>query len=221
MLYQYAEVYGNNMLISDVAAQVMLKVDGRKVEGIAYDYANRQAGIELAEYGINAGPADKDVKAGLFKTVQYFHIDSRLKHPFHGSEGSPWYFISSACEKTIQDLLEYKYSKKALAVREGNDEQEVVRLTAHHASHAPDAIRYMLHTFRPLPINMPKPKKWESSELTPLSKAYWKEEAKHEDMMAGFVPRQRQNLDYQEWQKLAQKAPRRFQKVAYARFARF
>jgi hypothetical protein len=79
----------------------------------------------------------------------------------------------------------------------------------------------MLHTFRPLPMNMPKPRKWENSDLTPLSAMFWREEAKKQELMAGFVPKTRQNLDWKEWQKLAQKAPKRFQKPAYARYARF
>jgi len=225
MLFQYAEVYGNNMLVSDIAAQVHLKIDGRKIEGIAYDYSNRQAGIELAECGINAGPADKDIMAGLMKTTQYFHVDSRLRHPFLGSDGAPWYYISSACEKTIQELLEFKWSKKALALKErestsGDEAPAISRPTAHHASHSPDAIRYMLHTFRPLPDKLPKPRKWEAEGLDHLSREFWRADEQHRDTLQGYVPRTRQNLTIEEWKKLASRNPVRFQRPAYARYLR-
>src|SRR5262249_53215035 len=49
VLFQYAEVYGSSLLCADIAAQIHEKVDGRRIFGMAYDYANRQAALELGK----------------------------------------------------------------------------------------------------------------------------------------------------------------------------
>lgn len=213
-LFQDGEIYGNSMLIADIAQQLKEKINGRKVQGIAYDYSNRQCGIELAEHDINAQPADKEVKPGLFKMSQYYHIDTRLEHPFNPAiKGAPRAFTSLACPNTIRETLEYKWAKD----KQGNPTGE----PAHDASHTPDARRYSVHTFRPLPEKMSVRKKWQNPELDAVSRQFWKDEEEKADKMKGFVPRTRQERTIQEWQKLAGAAPKRFMRPHYAKFARF
>lgn len=213
-LFQYAEVYGNSMLIADIARQIKDKVDGRKIAGIAYDYSNRQCALELAEHDINGQSAIKEVEPGLFKMAQYYHLDLRLEHPFDpGCKGAPRAFTSQACINSVRENLEYKWAKD----KSGNPTGE----PSHESSHSPDARRYSIHTFRPLPEKLAVRKKWENPALDPVSREYWKAEEEKNDKMKGFVPRSRVERTMQDWQKLAGAAPKRFQRPGYARFARY
>jgi hypothetical protein len=101
------------------------------------------------------------------------HIDPRLQHPFSGGEGSPRFFVASHCIKTISDLTAYKYAKD----RSGTTTED----PAHEHSHAPDSIRYAIHTFRPLPEKMKILPHWQNAKLDPLSRDYWRDVAKFED----------------------------------------
>src|SRR4029077_3551828 len=69
MLFQDSEVYGNNMLVSQIAEQLQEKIGGRKIDGTAYDYSNRQCALELAECGIAGTEAIKEIRPGLFKVA--------------------------------------------------------------------------------------------------------------------------------------------------------
>lgn len=216
MLFQYEEVYGNSLLIRTIAGEMHEKLGGCPVDGMAYDYANRQAALELAEYDICGVPAIKEVRPGLFKCAQYFHIDPRLEHPFSGKvKGSPRFFVSSACHNTRRELSGYKWAKD----RSGNATGE----PSHENSHSPDAIRYALHTFRPLPERLNPPKLWENPALDELSRQYWRDAERFEDKkdrMKGFVPHQRTPKTIAEWKKLASGHAVRFQRPGYARFTR-
>lgn len=215
-LFQFAEVYGNNMLIAEVARQLKPHLEGRKIYGIAYDYANRQAGaVELPEHGIYGQPADKDVTAGLFKTAQYFHIDQRLVHPFHPERvhGSPYFMVRSDCQHTIQEIAAYKWARD----RSGNPTGD----PSHEHSHSPDAIRYAIHTFRPLPAELKVKKVWENPQLDQLSRDFWKAEDERDQRMKGYTPDKRGPLTMQQWEYAAKQHHSRFSRPKYMNYKRW
>lgn len=171
-LYQYDEVYGSGLRIKPIAEEMREKIGGHAIEGIAYDYAQRAAALELEEHGIFGQPAIKEVTPGLFKTEQYMHIDPRMEHPFNPKiEGSPRYFCSSRCKHTLREVPAYKWAKD----RSGNPKFE----PAHENSHTPSAIRYAIHTFRPEPEKIEPQKKWQNPKLDEASRLYWYEAEKH------------------------------------------
>jgi len=170
-LFQFAEVYGGSLLVEEVAAQYQELMRDRYQEGMAYDYADRQSAMELAEHDVLGQDAVKDIQPGLFKCAQYFHVDPRLEHPFSGKMGSPRYFVASHCIQTINALSSYKWAKD----RSGNNTNE----PSHEYSHCPDAIRYAIHTFRPLPEKVPVLAKWQNPTLNELSRMYWRDAEKH------------------------------------------
>lgn len=212
MMFQYAEVYGNSMLIANIAAEINHHIEGRKVKGIAYDYSNRQCALELAEHGINGTPAIKEVEPGLFKMAQYMHIDPRRVHPFSGEEGSPLCFISQACPKSIHEHSSYKWAKNRSAVSTGEP--------AHEYSHSPDSLRYLVHSFRPLPEKIKIAKRWENPELDEASRQFWRDADKYVDKMEKFKPPDTEQRSLKEWEQLATAGPRRFQRPRQARFLR-
>jgi PBSX family phage terminase large subunit len=205
MLFQFEEVYGNSLLIRTIAQELHLKLGERVIDGMAYDYANRQAALELAEYNINGYPAIKEVRPGLFKTAQYMHIDPRLEHPFNAKvTGSPRFFVSSDCINTRRELSAYKWAKDRGGTATGEP--------SHENSHSPDAVRYALHTFRPLPERLSPPKLWDNPNLDPMSRLYWKEAATKKDQMERFRPHRAQPQSMQEWLAQSKTRPVRFQK---------
>lgn len=216
MLFQFEEVYGNSLLIRTIASELHLKLGDCPVDGMAYDYANRQAALELAEYDICGTPAIKEVRPGLFKTAQYMHVDPRLEHPFNGNvKGSPRFFVSSACNNTRRELSAYKWAKDRSGTATGEP--------SHDNSHSPDAVRYALHTFRPLPEKLTPPKLWENPALDEFSRQYWRDQERfkdRKDRLQGYVPGSVNPKTIQEWQKMAGRGPVRFQKPGYARFSR-
>lgn len=165
-LYQFGEIYGSDLRIAPIAEQYHTLMQGRMLEGMAYDYAQRAAAIELEDYDLPGQAAVKDVKPGLFKCAQYFHIDKNISHPFNPViDGSPRYFVAKSCENTIRELGGYKWAKD----RSGNAKNE----PSHENSHSPDGIRYLIHTFRPLPSEIKKVEKWENPKLDYASKMFW------------------------------------------------
>jgi PBSX family phage terminase large subunit len=205
MLFQFEEVYGNSLLIRTIAQELHLKLGERVIDGMAYDYANRQAALELAEYNINGYPAIKEVRPGLFKTAQYMHVDPRLEHPFNAKvKGSPRFFISSDCINTRRELSAYKWAKDRSGTATGEP--------SHENSHSPDAVRYALHTFRPLPEKLSPPKLWENPALDEMSRLYWFDSEKRKDNMEKFRPHKAQPASMQEWLAQSKHRPLRFQK---------
>jgi hypothetical protein len=172
-LYQFAEIYGSELRVKPIAEQFHEKMAGRVLEGMAYDYAQRAAAIELEDYGISGQAAIKDVKPGLFKVAQYMHIDPRLAHPFTGKQGSPRYFAAKSCVHTIREHGTYKWAKD----KSGNPKNE----PSHANSHTPDGVRYLIHTFRPLPSELVVPKKWENQNLDIASRLYWQRAEEHKE----------------------------------------
>lgn len=169
LLYQFDEVYGNGLLIAEIADQVFVKLGKRGRPDIAYDYAQRQCALELGECGLDGAPAIKEVDPGIFKTAQYMHLDPRVRHPFTGAMGAPRYYVSSRCRNTIREISSYSWAKD----RAGNPTGK----PAHDNSHSPDAIRYAIHTFRPLP-EKPKVKElWELDGQSQLTRDFWRSEA--------------------------------------------
>jgi PBSX family phage terminase large subunit len=212
MLFQFAEVYGTSLLIRTIAAELKQKLGGRNIEGLAYDYANRQAALELAEYDINGYPAIKEVRPGLFKCAQYMHIDPRLEHPFNPKiKGAPRFYMSSECLHARRETSGYKWGKD----RSGNLSGE----PSHENSHSPDGIRYAIHSFRPLPERLETPKLWENPALDALSREYWRDQERLRDKMATFKGGNQQ-LTMKEWAEKASRGPIRFQKPANLRFQR-
>lgn len=206
-LFQFEEVYGNSLLIRSIAEELHLKLGSRELDGLAYDYANRQAALELAEYDIQGTAAIKEVRPGLFKTAQYVHVDPRMPHPFNSKiKGSPRYFVSSVCENTRREIAAYKWAKDRSNEWKGEP--------SHENSHSPDAIRYAIHTFRPLPEKLTVPKAWENPNLDEASRLYWKDADKYPDKHEALAHFHAQGpaKTWQDWTKIAQRAPKRFQK---------
>lgn len=166
-LFQFAEIYGSDLRIAPIAEQYHQIMEGRTQEGMAYDYAQRAAAIELEDpYGISGQAAIKDVKPGLFKMAQYMHIDPTLVHPFNAKiAGSPRTFIAKSCENSVREHSTYKWAKD----KSGNAKNE----PSHENSHSPDAKRYAVHTFRPLPALISVPKIYENPKLDVASRLYW------------------------------------------------
>jgi Phage terminase large subunit len=211
MLFQYEEVYGNSLLIRTIAQELHLKLGERVIDGMAYDYANRQAALELAEYNINGYPAIKEVRPGLFKTAQYIHIDPRLEHPFNPRiKGAPRFFVSSDCINTRRELSAYKWAKDRGGTATGEP--------SHENSHSPDAIRYALHTFRPLPEKLSPPKLWENPALDEMSRLYWRDQEKVKDKMEKFRPFELKPQTMEEWLAQSKRRPLRFQKPMSLRY---
>jgi len=179
-LYQFDEIYGNGLLIANIADQLFAKLGERARPDVAYDYAQRQCAMELAECGIVGQPAIKEVDPGIFKTAQYIHIDPRLTHPFAVQVGSPRYFVSSRCVHTIDEMTSYKWAKD----RSGN----ATGKPAHEHSHSPSAVRYAIHTFRPLPEKPRAQEIWEAPGLNAMSREYWRGEKKRERERDGSLP---------------------------------
>lgn len=179
-LYQFDEIYGNGLLIANIADQLFAKLGERARPDVAYDYAQRQCAMELAECGIVGQPAIKEVDPGIFKTAQYIHIDPRLTHPFAVQVGSPRYFVSSRCVHTIDELTSYKWAKD----RSGN----ATGKPAHEHSHSPSAVRYAIHTFRPLPEKPRAQEIWEAPGLNAMSREYWRGEKHREKERDGSLP---------------------------------
>lgn len=173
-LYEFAEIYGSDLRLAPIAEQYHAIMDGRNLEGMAYDYAQRAAAIELEEYDIPGQAANKEVKPGLFKTAQYFHIDPRLKHPFNPNiDGSPRYFLAKSCTNGIREITGYKWAKD----RSGQAKNE----PSHEHSHSNDGRRYLVHTFRPLPAELPKPEKWMDANVPIMSRLYWQKKKEQDE----------------------------------------
>ena len=170
-LFQFDELFGGSLLVEEVADQYHAKMGNRYQEGMAYDYADRQSAMELAEHNVMGQDAVKDVQPGLFKCAQYMHIDQRLIHPFSEIVGSSRYFVGSNCIQTINALSSYKWAKD----RSGNNTNE----PSHEHSHCPDALRYAIHTFRPLPEKVPILATWQNPQLDEMSRMYWRDVELH------------------------------------------
>ncbi len=170
-LYQFAEIYGSDLRIAPIAEAVWAAMAGRPLDGVAYDHAQRAAAVELEDYNLGGTPAVKEMKPGLFKVAQYMHVDKRFTHPFTGAMGSPKFFVARSCVKTIEDLTGYKWARD----RSGNPKDD----PSHEHSHGCDAIRYALHTFRPLPEQIAKMKPWQNPNLDEFSRLYWRDVEKH------------------------------------------
>ena len=209
MLFEDSEVYGNNMLVREIAEQIHEKVGGRKIYGSAYDYSNRQCALELSECGIYGTEAEKEILPGLFKMAQYFHVDPRLTHPFTGMLGSPRYFVSSECVNARREIPAYHWKKGPAGI--------LIQEPAHAHSHSNDSRRYATHTFRPFPQKETVPKKYENPALSPISKEFWKTEEKFRDKMEKFSPPTGEQLTMQQWNKQAGKF-KRFQRPASMNF---
>jgi hypothetical protein len=213
MLFQDGEVYGNNMLVRDIAEELLEKIGGRKIYGAAYDYSNRQCALELSECGIFGTEAEKEIRPGLFKMAQYFHIDPRLEHPFFpGMKGSPRYFVSSECVNTRREIPGYHWKKGTSGI--------LTEEPAHAHSHSPDGIRYAVHTFRPFPQKEVIPKKYDNPALSPISKEFWKTEEKFRDKMEKFSPAIKEQLTMQQWNSKAGQGNGRFQRPGRLNFKR-
>ena len=172
-LFQFDEVYGNGLLIAEIADQLFAKLAGRPRPDVAYDYAQRQCALELAECGIDGAPALKEVQPGIFKVAQYMHIDSRLIHPFSREVvGSPRFFMASRCVHHIEDFTSYKWAIDRAGMPTGKP--------AHDHSHGPDDVRYAIHTFRPLPEKPRVVEIWEAPGISELSRQFWRGEVERE-----------------------------------------
>lgn len=169
MLFLFDEIYQSGILARDIADRFWSAMGQHHFEGMAYDYENQQAALELAEEGVPGTPANKDVTAGVFKLGKYLHPDRRLVHPFLGDgTASPRLFVSSACQETIRSITSHAWERD----RQGN-------FTGKPADddhkHVCDALRYAVHTFRPDPRPPKKKELWENTELDEMSRMFWRD----------------------------------------------
>jgi hypothetical protein len=171
-LYVFDEIYQAGILVQEIADRYYGIMGTKILDGMAYDYENQQAAMELAEFGVIGTPAIKAVDAGIFKVGQYLHPDDRILNPFNGKMRSPRLFIASHCTHAIEEISTYKWAKDRTGDMTGKP--------ADGNDHIMDALRYCIHTFRPLPVKGRDPEKWETPGLDPLSKLYWYEVTKWE-----------------------------------------
>ncbi len=167
-LYQYGEVYGTGILVRKIADEYFDRLGNHPLDGAAYDWENKVAGLELNAEGVPCAPANKDWRAGVFKVAQYLHPDPRLTHPFTGKKNSPRYFVCRyCCPNTWRELVAYSWAKD----RAGNPTGKPVGKDDHTC----DAVRYAIHTFRPEPHQLkPKPI-WDNPGLDMLSRMFWRD----------------------------------------------
>jgi hypothetical protein len=177
ILFKFDEIYQAGILVADIAAEYHRIMEGRTLDGLAYDYENQQAALELGEFQIGGTPAIKEVKPGIFKMQSYLHPSEKVPH-FFKSMGKtdpvypgPRMYFSSKCVNSIREYQSYKWAK--------NRQDEFTEEPDHACSHSPDSDRYAVHTFRPEPARLLLPKNYESKELTPHSRLYWHRAAIH------------------------------------------
>lgn len=166
-LFQFAEIYESGILVRDIAKQYHAIMDGRNLEGIAYDYENQQAALELSEVGVDGVPAIKKILPGIFKVGQYLHPDPRLISPFKDRTPAPRLYFAASCKNTIREHSGYKWDQ--------DSKEQVTGLPVDKDNHSCDAVRYAIHTFRPEPGTMPEGKPWENENTDLLSKMYWRD----------------------------------------------
>ncbi len=171
-LFAFDEIYQSGVVIKELADRYHAVMAARNLLGIAYDYENQQAALEMAEYHISGVPAIKDVDAGIFKVAQYLHPDPRVPNPFTGESPAPRLYIAASCTNTIRELSGLKWAK--------NRRGEPTGRPAEGNDHAADALRYAIHTFRPEPKELPRPELWQAKNLDALSSCYWYDVAKYE-----------------------------------------
>jgi hypothetical protein len=168
-LFVFDEIYQSGILVREIAERYQEIMKGRTLEGMAYDYENQQAALELGECGVDGSPANKDVKAGIFKVAQYLHVSPAASNYFTGQTPGPRLYVASHCENTIRELGSYKWGKD----RKG----EVTGKPQDGNDHTCDALRYAIHTFRPEPASPEIPKNYENSKINPASRLYWHRKA--------------------------------------------
>lgn len=170
-MFVFAEIYQSGILVRDIAEEYNGIMKGRNLEGIAYDYENQQAALELEEEGISGIPAIKKILPGIFKMGQYLHPDPRLEHPFLHTHPSPRLMISNECTNFIREHSAWKWAETSHGVITG--------LPIDRENHTCDAVRYAIHTFRPDPSSMPVLPRYEQDDVDLLSKMYWRDVARH------------------------------------------
>lgn len=171
-VFIFDEIYEANTLMAPLVERHKGIMRGRRECGMAYDYENKQAALELSNHGVSGSPAVKDVRPGVFRVATYLHPDPRIDHAFTGNKPGPRLYISSKCQNLIRELTTYKYGKdragKSTGLpKDGND-------------HAPDALRYLLLTLLPLP---PSPKEIEKDRYEGIdlrSRLYWQQIEEYE-----------------------------------------
>lgn len=164
-LFVFDEIYQPHILVREIADLYFQKVEGYRVEGLAYDYENQQAALEMHELNIPGAPAVKQVLPGVFKVGQYLHPAKGLNNPFTNQPISPRLFIGSNCTNLVREIATYAWGKDKSGnltgkPQDGND-------------HACDALRYAIHTFRPNPVKPKKKEAWDNPALDAMSRQYW------------------------------------------------
>ena len=167
-IFFFDEIYERGILIKSLAELHFEIIDGRNFAGLAYDYENQQAAMEMEDHGITGTPAIKQVMPGIFKFGQYLHPTDMLASPFNGVRPSPRMYISTKCVNMIREFGGYKWEK--------NRKGEATGVPADGNDHAMDAARYAVHTFRPEPAKWQKDRLSERPGLNMMSRVYWLKE---------------------------------------------
>jgi hypothetical protein len=188
-LFLFDEMYQASILVRDIADKFNEIMEDRVLDGLAYDYENQQAALELGECGVGGAPAIKEVRPGIFKVGQYLHPSKSVPLRLF-SEGKilespgpgPRLYISNRCENHIRELGSYKWEKDRKGdltgkPQDGND-------------HSCDSLRYAIHTFRPEPTAAEDPKAYENPNLDVKSRLYWHRAAIHAEQERKETARQ-------------------------------
>lgn len=194
LLFLFDEIYERTILVSEIAERYRFIMEGRNLEGMAYDYENQQAAMELAEHDVTGSPANKDVRAGIFKVAQYLHCSPRVEHYFTHKTPGPRLYFASHCHHHIEEIEGWKWAKD----RSGELKQPSEPVD--RDNHTCDSKRYAIHTFRPEPAQIDAPKIYENKDLNPASRLYWhraalrkEDEDKHKDSPLIRSPFSRKN----------------------------
>lgn len=164
-IYVFDEIYEAGIRISELAEKYHAIMVDRNFQGMAYDYENQQAAIEMEEYGICGSNAIKAVMPGIMKMGQYMHPDPRITSRFNGKSPAPRIYYSRKCVNHIREITGYKWAKDNKGVPTGQPH--------HDNSHSPSSTRYMIHTFRPEPEKLPKSRLSQMEGLDAASRLYW------------------------------------------------
>lgn len=171
MAFKFAEIHKAGIFVSELAQDYFNILGNSNFCGLSYDYENQQAALELSRYNVNGERAVKDIRPGIFTVGHYMHINPNLVNPFTKVQGSPMFFVSSACENTIKEYADYKWAK--------NRSGEYTGLPMDGNDHQASADRYLFHTFHPAGKIIKAPELWENADLDEMSRLYYYEAYKN------------------------------------------
>lgn len=135
----YDEFYQNGLLVSEIAETVKTKTSKDLIRSYLIDpscrnrdgKSGRSVIDEFEEHGLYFDPANNDVRAGINRVQEYFHVvGGKAKIRIHAS-----------CRNLIRELQTYKW--KDLKIGDSSHDQPEKPVKRN--DHAVDALRYMVN----------------------------------------------------------------------------